>query len=477
MAEVELAVRPVPGERAHLDKTRERTRTAERFLTLPRSAAVLFFVLFGLTFSDGHVADDGTVYFNFLRRFFGADNGAVAYQFGSSFWNAPFYLASQLVAVRGLFDRFHSGEIAVNVASNAAVIVTLYLGWRILRELDLPRGPVVLLLTLFGTPLFYYGALAPSYKHAADTLYATAAMWFVLRSSRGDARRLDFVAAGLCMALLLATRFANAALVLGVLAVFAALRLRRAAAWMAGTAVVATAVFFALPVIRHIPYSAPPDIYTIGRPLDDRPDALIPAARREALGATSIVDPVLRHSQFSPTAPIKMLFTLRRGLFVFTPLTAFATVGFVLLARRDRRHRAFLLALGISTAALVAVHSLWGRDWYGGGSFSARFLTALFPFFLLGTAELIRRAPRPALTVLTLCAAWSLWVGLVDYNGYYRSSGYDSIVRIVDNFKSVRGAPTTKYHRPPPYDSLQNFGRQIADRISERWQMYWRLVA
>ena len=89
MAEVELAVRPGPGERVRLDATRERAQTAERFLTLPRSAAVLFFVLFGLTFSDGHVADDGTVYFNFLRRLFGTDNGAVAYQFGSSFWNAP----------------------------------------------------------------------------------------------------------------------------------------------------------------------------------------------------------------------------------------------------------------------------------------------------------------------------------------------------------------------------------------------------
>ena len=477
MAEVELAVRPGPGERVRLDATSERAQTAERFLTLPRSAAVLFVVLFGLTFSDGHVADDGTVYFNFLRRLFGTDNGAVAYQFGSSFWNAPFYLASQLVATRGLFDHFHSGEIGVNVASNAAVVLTLYLGWRILRELELPRGPAVLLLTLFGTPLFYYGALAPSYKHAADTLYATAAMWFVLRSSSEGARRRDFVAAGVCMALLLVTRYANGAMVLGVLAVFAVMRLRRAASWMVATALVTGAVLLAIPVVRHIPYAAPPNIYTAAKPLEDSPSVLVRPARREALGATSILDPVLSHSQFSVTAPIKMLFTLRRGLFVFTPLTALATVGFVLLARRDRRHRAFLLALGVSAGALVAVHSLWGRDWYGGGSFSARFLTALFPFFLLGTAELIRRVGRPGVVVLTLCAAWSLWIGLVDFNGYYKSSGYDSIVRIVENFKSVQGAPTTRFHKPPPYDSLQNFGRQIGDRVSERWRLYWRLVA
>ena len=455
MADVTLPLTHVRDEPA-------RTEVRERFLTLPRSAAVLAFVLFALTFDDGQVADDGTVYFNFLRRLFGADTTAVAYQFGSSIWNAPFYLVSQLVAVRGQFDRLHSGEVSVSVASNAAVVFTLYLGWRILRELDLPRGPAVLLLTLFGTPLFYYGALAPSYKHASDTLYATAAMWFVLRSSREDARRRDFVAAGVCMALLLTTRFANGALILGVLVVFAVLRLRQAAAWMLATAAVASAIILVVPVIRHIPYAAPPNIY---------------AAAREALGATSIIDPVLNHTQFSPTAPLKMLFTLRRGLFIFTPLTAFATVGFVLLVRRDRRHRPFLLALGVATAGLLAVHSLWGRDWYGGGSFSARFLTALFPFFLLGTAEVVRRARWLGVAALTLCAAWSLWIGLVDFNGYYRSSGYDSIVRIVDNFKSVRGAPTTRFHQPPPYDSLQNFGRQMGDRIIARWQWYWRLVA
>ena len=112
------------------------------------------------------------------------------------FWNAPFWLASQLVAVRGGLDHFHAGEVGVTVASNVAVLVTLYLGWQILRGLDLPRGPAVLLLTLMGTPLFAYGVLAPSYKHAADTLYATAAFWFAFRSLKSGARRRDFIAVG-----------------------------------------------------------------------------------------------------------------------------------------------------------------------------------------------------------------------------------------------------------------------------------------
>jgi hypothetical protein len=441
-----------------------RAEVREGFLSPARAVALVLFVLFAASFDDGRVQDDGTVYFNFLRRLFGADTSAVAYQFGSSFWNAPFYLASQLTAARGNFDRLHSGEVGVNVASNVAVLVTLYLGWRILRELDLPRGATVLMLTLFGTPLFFYGVLAPSYKHAADTLYATAAMWFVLRSSKADARRRDFVAAGVCMALLLTTRYANIALLLGVLVVFAILRLRRAAAWMLAGAVVTSALLFTLPVLRHLHYATPPNIYAAAQ------------QQRVAMSSAPIIDPVLRKTSFSASAPFKLLFTLRRGLFVWTPLTALATVGFVLLARRDRRHRAFLLALGAATAALVAIHSLWGGDWYGGGSFSARFLTALFPFFLLGTAEVVRRAGALGIAALTVCAVWSLWIGLVQSNGYYRSSGRDSIVRIVENFKSVTGPATTRFHKPPPYDSLQNFGRVTGDRIVDRWRFYWSLV-
>ena len=71
MADVTLPLTHVRDEPA-------RAEVRERFLTLPRSAAVLAFVLFALTFDDGQVADDGTVYFNFLRRLFGADTTAVA---------------------------------------------------------------------------------------------------------------------------------------------------------------------------------------------------------------------------------------------------------------------------------------------------------------------------------------------------------------------------------------------------------------
>jgi hypothetical protein len=454
-----------------------KVRASERFLSRSRGIAVAVFVLFAATFDAGLVQNDGTVYFDFLRRLFGVQTPAAAYQFGSAFWSAPFYLFSQLAALRGGFDHYHAGEIAINVAANAAIVLTLYLGWRILRELDLPRGGIVLLLALFGTPLFFYGALNPSYKHAADTLYATAAFWFVLRSSRADARRRDYAAAGACLALLLATRYANAALAAGVLGMFFVLQLRRAAMWILATGALASVVLFGLPVIRHIPYGLPPPNPSALRiPANDGPVGLAQTSVRVAMGPNVSINPILRTNGISATAPLKMLFTLHRGLFIWTPLTFFATVGFVLLLLRDRRHRAFIATLGVSALALLMIHTLWGSTWDGGGSFSSRFLTALFPFFLVGTAEFVRRFTWPGIAVLSICAGWSLWIGLVDYNGYYNASAKDGVGQIVGNFKSFSGPRVSRYHQPPPYDSLENFGLQIADRISGRWQLYWRLV-
>src|SRR5262245_6068549 len=107
MAEVRIAPRAAGRE---AETTR---RATERFLSRPRGAAIGVFLLFAATFDEGLVHEDGLIYFDFLRRFFGADAPGVAYQFGSAVWNAPFYLAAQLVASLAAFDHYHSGEIAI----------------------------------------------------------------------------------------------------------------------------------------------------------------------------------------------------------------------------------------------------------------------------------------------------------------------------------------------------------------------------
>jgi hypothetical protein len=420
------------------------------------------FVLFALTFDRVSVHDDGIVYFDFVRKLFGTDVAAQAYQFGSAYWTAPFYLVSQLVAARGELDHYHAGEVATAVASAAAAILALYLGWRILRELDLPRGPGLLLLTLFGTPLFYYATIEPAYKHAADALYATAAAWFLLLASKEPKRRY-LAAAGACLGLMLATRYANVAIPVGVVVMFAWTRAWRSLGWVLAVTVASAALLYAVPVVRGIPFETPSGTLAAPALGSDIPLPHAPAPVRLAAGASFSV-PGANSVDIDPRVPVWMLFTLHRGLFLWTPLTAFATVGFVLLLRRDRRHRAYLAGLLVSATALLLIHIAWSPYWDGGVSFSARFLTALFPFFLIGAAAFVRRTRWIGMAVLTACTIWSVWLGLVMLNGYDNQTSRDGIDAIVANYYG-------------PGDGLDAFSHEIRVRAQDRWSAIWRSVS
>jgi len=185
-------------------------------------------------------------------------------------------------------------------------------------------------------------------------------------------------------------------------------------------------------------------------------------------GPLAIGLPGTSGAEFDPLAPFKMLFTLHRGLFLWTPLTAFAVVGFVLLARRDLRHRWYLLGLLTSAAALLVIHAIWGNFWDGGSSFSSRFLASLFPVYLIGAAELVRRRRGLFLSLFGVCVAWSMWVGLVEMNGYHGQSRDDGLVQIVQNY-------TGPHDYPPPYDSPGNLVHELRVTAVDRWQLLWRV--
>ena len=75
----------------------------------------------------------------------------------------------------------------MTVAANAAFVLTLYLGWRLLPGVRVAARTGDLFLTAFGSPLFYYVVFEPSSKHAVDTLVITAASLLTAEtSSRRD---------------------------------------------------------------------------------------------------------------------------------------------------------------------------------------------------------------------------------------------------------------------------------------------------
>jgi hypothetical protein len=413
--------------------------------------ALGIYSLFALTFAHFQITGDGLVYFNPLRHYFGETTDfAFAYQFGSDLWNTPFFLVGKgLSAIFGANPKtFHVSfeEVSITVATQAAFVLTLYLGWRLLRELDLPAGPAVLFLTAFGSPLFYYVVFDPAMKHGVDTLVMTAAALTLLRVFRRGTDR-QAIALGALVGLSVNIRYVNLAFF--VAAAFGLVLYRRRALLVgAATAMIVGPAIFALPALRGIGYFQP----------NYFPKS---AARRIALGEHPLIGGTTNPlNGFDPTIPLKMLFSDRRGLFVWTPLTAFAVIGFVLLlhaARNDSR-RPFLWTLCAASAALVVGHITWA-EWDGAFSFSTRFLTALFPFFLIGVAELARRWRVATYPVLALCVTWSILLAFVHLVGYDGINAGDSATHMARIFA-----------RTP-----QAFWNKVDKRASERWRYLWGL--
>jgi hypothetical protein len=357
------------------------------------------------------VTGDGIVYYRFLQRLFGEHPPhPFAYQFGCALWNAPFWLVAR---AGGL-----SGQAAVAVATHLAVGVTVVLGLVVLRRLALPSSPWLAAAVVFGSPLWYYAVFAPAYSHAVDALVTTALVWAVL------ARKAPVAIGGLIGAAV-TVRYANAVWVLPVGALYVWRRELLAALHAAAAAAGVAFVLFMIPVVAGIPFGNP--------------------------GEHDPTEPPREHleADLDLLAPVKMLVSVHRGLFLWTPLTLLGVVGFVLLLRRRRDPE--LLVVGAGALLLLLAHVAWGRWWDGGFSFSARFLTSLFALFLIGFAELVRRVGPAVWAVAAVCIAWSLFLGA---NHHYGFEGVNRSSSVID---VARG-------RSPSY-AVRNVLAHVRDRF------------
>ena len=425
--------------------------------------ALGLYLLFAVTFASFRVSNDGLVYFDFLRRLLGEHVKGVAYQFGVAYFNLPFYLGGRALQELGVGSIFGAPppQAAIAVASNVALVLTLWLGWRLLQRLYLSAGPAVLFLTVFGSPLFYYTAFQPSYKHAVDALAVTVlALLLLLAVERLD----DRVALGIgaVLAVLFSIRYANVGLVPAAALPFLVRRDGRRFGLATLALVVTGAVVFAIPAARGIRFKRGSEV-AIRASVHVEPQVqlagVLPSGNTLCKGYSYHLS--LRqclHNKFGiwpiGRAPVWMLFSVRRGLFLWTPLTALSLVGFALAFSSRPQHRRYLAVLALSALSLVWVHALWGDFWTNGFSFSQRFLASLFPVFLVGVAELVRRWRQWAVAALTLCALFSVYVGFNHFIGYRGISERDNLGTVV----------TTNGDR----DVAETL-RLIGHRARERW--------
>jgi hypothetical protein len=182
-----------------------------------------------------------------------------------------------------------------------------------------------------------------------------------------------------------------------------------------------------------------------GIPIGQPPAALTPASTPNSFALDVL-------------APARMLFTLHRGLFLWTPLTFIGAVGVVLLVLRERSAEVRAVSFfALASLGTLLFYVVLGGAWDAGFSFSQRFLSGWFPLVVVGVAYLVQQRRRFAVPMVVLCTAFSVFVGMNVLIGYRGQSSNDGVQHIVGlYFDGERSIP--------------QLIRLTAVRARERWR-------
>jgi hypothetical protein len=346
--------------------------------------AAAIWMLFALNFEVFTIATDGDarVQYTLVRRIFGSHDHAVGYQFGLAIIEIPFYGIGRLVATLGIAKIGHAPveQATIAFAVMLATLATLLLTARLIRSLGLPFSNFAALAATFGMPLFYYGTWEPGKDHVWDTLLFVGALLVLLAYERSGFTDTTLL------------------VVLGVLFGFAA-TVRYFSAPAAGVLLISLLV---LRRFRHAMTFALVAAATWGLLL------LVPLMVGASLTGDGYDSRVLA---FDPLAPVKMLVTDHRGLFVWSPIALVGLAGYLRLLRRGQQDRTFFVIAGTMAIAILLSYSAVSY-WDGTWSFSQRFLTPLTPLVAVGIAALSQLSRRWTLALSTIAVAWTVFLAL-----------------------------------------------------------------
>jgi len=128
---------------------------------------------------------------------------------------------------------------------------------------------------------------------------------------------------------------------------------------------------------------------------------------------------------FSHPQILNVLFSVRKGLFFWSPVLLFATAGFFVMRKYKR---AYVLPTLVFMPLNLYIIASW-RNWAYGGSFGHRAFVESIAIFAVGYASLIEsrpdRAPARATIIITSCLLVLLstrlmleyWLGVIPFDG------------------------------------------------------------
>lgn len=291
------------------------------------------------------------------------------YYAGVAVAQMPFFFAAHGYALadpQALADGYsYPYMYGICIAAIFYTILGLYLLNKILLLYNISTANriITLWVTLFGTNLFQYTVGEPGMSHAYSFAFVALFAYHILLWLK-TYRFKDLLIASFALGLIILIRPVNAMVVLFLpfLAGSANKLLDAAKQWAGSYKNIAATLFIPLAVfsIQLITYKI-------------------------ACGSFFVYSYGKETFDFLHAKVFAILFSYRKGLFVYTPVLLIAMVGIVFFVRQNlfKGISFFLAFLGVTY-----VLSSWWSWWYG-GSFSGRPFIEYYPFLMIGFAVVI----------------------------------------------------------------------------------------
>ena len=290
---------------------------------------------------------------------------------GTAFAQLPFFIVAHLLTklTGGITDGYSFiYQICINLAGIIYALIGLLFLKKILRKYSFSESiiSIVIFAIFFGTQLFYYSIFDPSYSHVYSFAIITAFIFF-LKKYTDNQNGKDLILLGVLLAIIILIRPVNGLIIF----IFPFLAGNRETTFRViknllkykTSFVIATALFILIISLQFLFYYLQTgklfiDSYVVESFLWNRPEI------------------------------INILFSYKKGLFIYTPLTLIAMAGLIPLYHKS--HFSFWWFI-IFFLTITYVFSCWWIWWYG-GSFSARPYTEFLSLFAILLAFFLSKA-------------------------------------------------------------------------------------
>ncbi|GEM_PF-3255004 len=308
------------------------------------------------------------------------------YGFGAPLLNAPLYAVAlaieKIFNINVIYQRYGLLRTAsVNASSNIFGLLAMLFCFATIKKLGLKLSALSMIALVISTPLFFYASMTPSFPHAADAFILSGFVFlfvFFEKEKKQESKKQLFC--GLLLGFASTVRYYNV-----FLFAFAALFFIAQKQWK--KAVFLTVGFFAF-------------AWTI------------PAYWQLGMGdqgtyiATTLASDITPN--ILPVHALDLLANPVHGLLLWSPIIACSLFGLWLLFKNKQNKGIALFLAGIFLALVLA----YGRTeiWSAGWSFSARYLTGLFPVFAIGFAAFETKYGKKAKIIALVLLLYSAFL-------------------------------------------------------------------